>query len=211
MSDAKISALTNYSPPITTDVLPIVDVTTPATKKITIANLTAYIAALSETLTNKVISAATLSGAGSLSAGATFALAVPTSAGATGPVTSAFNSGYTSTAIGDLVYLDTSTTWQKADNATSAATKAGILAIALSVAASGAAPSVALSGSFIFATAWNLATVGAPVYMGTSAGITLTAPITTDSATRVIGWVVASGNGTTKIWFQPSPDYTTHT
>jgi hypothetical protein len=53
-ADQKISALTSYTPPTTTDVLPIVDVSTSTTKKITIANLTAYLAALAETLTNKV-------------------------------------------------------------------------------------------------------------------------------------------------------------
>lgn len=58
MADAKISALTSYTPPIGTDVLPIVDVTTSTTKKITIANLLAYIAtnlgAIIVTTINKV-------------------------------------------------------------------------------------------------------------------------------------------------------------
>ena len=39
MADSKISALTAYTTPIATDVLPIVDVTSGTTKKITIANL----------------------------------------------------------------------------------------------------------------------------------------------------------------------------
>lgn len=60
MADQKITALTNYTPPIPTDVLPIVDVTTPATKKITIANLSAYLAALAETLTNKILTTPTI-------------------------------------------------------------------------------------------------------------------------------------------------------
>jgi len=41
MADKKITELTAYTPPIDTDVLPIVDVTTPATKKITWANIKA--------------------------------------------------------------------------------------------------------------------------------------------------------------------------
>jgi len=45
MADKKISALDAYTPPIATDVLPIVDVTLGATKKITVANLQAYIRA----------------------------------------------------------------------------------------------------------------------------------------------------------------------
>lgn len=171
--------------------------------------------ATSPTLTTPVLGAATAtsitsSGANQLSAGSTLNMIVPTSAGATGPTTNAFNSGYTSTAVGDLVYLDSSTTWQKADATTSTATKAGMLGIALTVTASGAAATVALPGSFVFATAWNLATIGAPVYMSTAGGITLTQPSSTDNAIRIVGWVVASGSGTTKIWFQPSPDYITH-
>ena len=39
MPDSKISALTNYTPPISTDELAIVDVTTTETKKITVSNL----------------------------------------------------------------------------------------------------------------------------------------------------------------------------
>ena len=43
MADAIITALTAYTTPIATDVLPIVDVTANATKKITFANLKAGI------------------------------------------------------------------------------------------------------------------------------------------------------------------------
>ena len=39
MADSKITNLTGYTPPIATDVIPIVDVTTGTTKKITVANL----------------------------------------------------------------------------------------------------------------------------------------------------------------------------
>lgn len=41
MPDAKISQLTNYTTPISTDVLPIVDVSNSVTKKVTVANLLA--------------------------------------------------------------------------------------------------------------------------------------------------------------------------
>jgi len=70
MADQKISQLTSYTPPIPTDVFPIVDITNGATKKITVGNLTTYIAALSETLTNKTLTSPTiatiLNGAGTL-------------------------------------------------------------------------------------------------------------------------------------------------
>lgn len=54
MADLKITELTNYtSPSSTSDVLPIVDVTTSTTKKITLANLTTYLATLFQLLTSK--------------------------------------------------------------------------------------------------------------------------------------------------------------
>ena len=44
---------------------------------------------------------------------------VPSTDGhATGNVTNEFNSGYSSSAIGDLVYLDVNSTWQKCDMGT---------------------------------------------------------------------------------------------
>lgn len=60
MPDTKITGLTAYNPPIPTDVLPIVDITTITTKKLTIANLSAYLATLAETLVNKTLTAPTL-------------------------------------------------------------------------------------------------------------------------------------------------------
>lgn len=55
MADAKISQLDNYTPPIGTDLLPIVDVTLSTTKKITVANFDTYISATTKTLTNKTL------------------------------------------------------------------------------------------------------------------------------------------------------------
>jgi hypothetical protein len=59
MVDQKISDLTAYTPPIDTDVIPIVDVTTSTTKKITWVSikgaLKTYFDSLSTTLTNKTL------------------------------------------------------------------------------------------------------------------------------------------------------------
>ncbi len=43
MADAKITQLTAYNPPIATDVIPIVDVSTTTTKKITMDNVRTYV------------------------------------------------------------------------------------------------------------------------------------------------------------------------
>ena len=165
------------------------------------------------TLIAPVLGAATAtsvasSGANSLGAGSTVKLVVPTAdPSCTGPTTSAFNSGYTSSAIGDLVYLDSSATWQKTD-ANTAALYNGMLGIALAVAATGAPLLVALPGSFVYAAAaFPTFTIGGPIYMSETPGVvTQTAPTTTDSATRVVGWGVHAD----KMYFFPSPDYGVH-
>lgn len=134
-------------------------------------------------------------------------LTVPTTDGhATGPTTNAFNSGYSSSAVGDLVILDSSSTWQKTD-ANTASIYNGLIGIALEVKASGAALLVALPGSFVYATGFPTLTVGGTCYMSETAGaITQTAPVTTDAATRIIGYAIHAD----KIFFSPSPDWITH-
>lgn len=134
-------------------------------------------------------------------------LTIPTTDGhATGNITDQFNSGYSSSAVGDLVYLDSSSTWQKADKATSAATYSGLLGIALEVKASGNALKVALPGSFVYATGFPALTIGAPVYMGTAGALVVTQPSAANDAIRIIGWGIHSD----KLFFNPSPDYIVH-
>lgn len=136
------------------------------------------------------------------------ALTVPTVDGtAVGPTTSSFNAGYT-TAVGDLVTLDSSATWQKTDANTQAIYQ-GLLGIALEVATSGNPVNVALAGSFVYASvAFPTFTIGSPIYMSETAGVvTQTAPTTTDAATRVVGFAVHAD----KMYFNPSADYVTHT
>lgn len=135
-------------------------------------------------------------------------LGVPTSDGlATGNMTTAFNCGYTSSAVGDLVYLDSNATWQKAHKGTSVATYSGLLAVALEVKTTGQALKVALSGSMVYCTAFPALTVGAPVYMGDAGSIVVIQPSTADHAIRVIGWGIHAD----KLYFCPSPDYIIHT
>lgn len=134
-------------------------------------------------------------------------MTVPTSDGhATGPTCSAFVSGYSSSAVGDLVYLDSSSKWQKCD-ANTLLLYNGLLGIALAIAATDASLLVALPGSFVYATGFPTFTVGLPIYMSETAGaVTHTAPTTADAATRVIGWGIHAD----KMYFFPSPNYTTH-
>lgn len=134
-------------------------------------------------------------------------LTVPTTDGhATGNVTNAFVSGYTSSAIGDLVYLDVNRKWQKTDMGTSVATYGGFLGIALEVKDTDQTMKVALSGSFVYATGFPALTIGSPVWMGDAGAIVVTRPSTADHAVRMIGWACHAD----KIFFCPSADYIIH-
>lgn len=158
------------------------------------------------TLTNKTLTAPTLGGATSLADGATIKRIVPTVDGtATGPTTAAFVSGYTSSAVGDLVYLDSSGKWQKTDS-DALATTTGLLGIALAVAATDAALLVALPGAIVYATAFPTLTIGAPYYVGETAGaIQAAIPTGADNAVRVVGFGVHAD----KLYFLPSSDTST--
>jgi hypothetical protein len=173
---------------------------------VSIEGITIDTISAANTLTNKTLTAPILGGATSLADGATIKLILPTVDGtATGPTTAAFVSGYTSSAIGDLVYLDTSSKWQKTD-ADALATTTGILGIALAVAATDAALLVALPGSIVYATAFPTLTIGAPYYVGETAGaIQATIPTGADNAVRVVGFGVHAD----KLFFNPSSDTST--
>lgn len=80
MADSKISALTNYTPPLDSDILPIVDVANSTTKKVTWANIKATLKTYFDTLyqatlvsgTNiKTINSNSILGSGDLSISAT--------------------------------------------------------------------------------------------------------------------------------------------
>lgn len=161
------------------------------------------------TSTGLALAGGTMTGNLVMGTGTDIKLTVPTGDGtATGIITNEFNSGYSSTAIGDLVYLDSSATWQKADADLSAAAYSSMLGIALEVKASGAACAVLLQGFVYAATPFPTLTIGAPIYMSATAGVvTQTAPATTDSATRIVGYAVHAD----KMYFNPSNDWITHT
>lgn len=114
-------------------------------------------------------------------------------------------------AVGDLCYLDaTATEWLLAD--ADAATTSGsvVLGLCLTAANDGQATKMLLNGTMRSAAFPASITLGAPVYVSTTAGdITATQPSGTDDVVRVVGWAVTAEPNT--IYFNPSPDYITHT
>jgi hypothetical protein len=116
-------------------------------------------------------------------------------------------------AFGDLCYFDpTDSRWELTDaNAVAAADgdARGTLGLCVLAAAGDASATKMLLWGVISAdTAFPSLTINAQVYVSETAGdITNTQPTTTDVVIRVIG----VGLKTTDLFFNPSPDFLTHT
>lgn len=122
-----------------------------------------------------------------------------------GPSLSGLNAGGT-LAQWDLLILNSSSAWVQTD-ANSAATYAGMLGLATTSGTNGNPIVVAIKGAVVRNDGWTW-TPGAVLYMSETAGtITATQPTTTDAAIRVVGFALTDDC----IYFDPSPDYITHT
>lgn len=114
-------------------------------------------------------------------------------------------------AFGDICYLDvTATEWLLAD-ASAASTSGNVpLGICVDASTDGNATSMLLIGTVRSAAFPASVALGAPLYVSETAGdITATAPTTTDSVMRRVGWAITAEPNT--IYFNPSNDYVTHT
>jgi len=134
-------------------------------------------------------------------------LTIPPSSDLTaqGPRTNDLNAGATLAAM-DLLILNSSSQWVKTD-ANTLSLYSGMLSVALAAGTAANPINVALKGSIIRNDAWAW-TPGAVLYISETAGtITATQPTTTDAAIRVIGYAITAD----VIYFDPSPDYITHT
>ena len=122
-----------------------------------------------------------------------------------GPSTNDLNAGAT-IAQWDLVILSSASKWVLTD-ANTASLYTGMLAMATASGTDTNPLLVALKGSIIRNDGWSW-TAGATLYMSETAGaIIATQPTTTDAAIRVIGFALTDDC----IYFDPSPDYITHT
>ena len=114
-------------------------------------------------------------------------------------------------AVGDLCYLDaTAAEWLLADADAASTAGSVILGICLTAANDGGSSKFLLQGTIRSAAFPASITLGAPLYVSTTAGdITATQPSGTDDVIRVVGWAVTAEPNT--VYFNPSPDYITHT
>jgi hypothetical protein len=113
-------------------------------------------------------------------------------------------------AFGDLCYFQASDSrWELTDadaEATAGPLKLGICVLA--AASDGSATNMLLFGKIRADSAFPTLTIGAPVYISTTAGDLQTAqPSGTDDVIRIAGY----GNTADELFFNPSPDYITHT
>jgi hypothetical protein len=111
--------------------------------------------------------------------------------------------------FGDLCYFAAADSrWELAD--ASAASTAGDVHLGICVlaaASDGDATTILRIGKVRADAAFPSFTVGAPVYVSETAGdVTGTAPVTTDSVMRRVGFAVTADS----IFFNPSNDYLTH-
>jgi hypothetical protein len=112
-------------------------------------------------------------------------------------------------AFGDVIYLAVADSrWELADaSAVSTAGSVKIGICVLAAAADGDPTKILLYGNVRSDAAFPSLTVGAPVYISETAGdIVTTAPTTTDSVTRILGY----GNTADELHFAPSMDWLTH-
>lgn len=195
----------------TTGALGTVTLTLPAITD-TLVALTATQTLTNKTLTSPAITTATLSGTQLLAEGASIGLDPVASAdGAYSGITITATAGYTQ-AFGDLVYLDpTDSRWEAVDaNAAAAADgdARGILGMVVVAGTDGNACTILLQGVIRADANFPALTVNAPVYAAETAGdIVVTQPTTTDVVIRVVGFALTADS----IYFNPSPDYITHT
>lgn len=164
-----------------------------------------------QSLSNKTITSASLSGTQLLAEGASIGLDPSASAdGAYSGITITATAGYTQ-AFGDVVYLDpTDSRWEACDaNSASGADgdSRGIVGMVVVAGTNGSACTILLQGVIRADAKFPTFTVNAPIYISETAGAaTNVQPTTSGVVIRVLGFGL-DGN---TMYFNPSPDYITH-
>lgn len=172
----------------------------------------------SQTLTSKTLTSPTLTTPSGFTTGGTITLAENTSI-ALDPVLSA-DGKYTGTTItgtagatlafGDLIYLAVADSRWELTDADSVTTAGAVWTgmCVLAAANDGDPTTILLNGNIRADANFPALTVGAPVYASTTAGdIQVAQPSGADDVIHVVGFAMTADS----IYFNPSPDYITHT
>lgn len=165
------------------------------------------------TMTNKTLTSPTLTTPSAFTTGGTITLAENTSV-ALDPAGSADGkySGITMTAtggatiaFGDLLYLDAATSRWKLTDADASATGGPVdIAMAVTSSSDGGALTILRVGNIRADAKFPTLTIGAPVYLGETAGaIQVAIPTGADNVIRVVGFALTAD----EIYFNPSQDH----
>lgn len=163
-------------------------------------------------LSPTTVGAFTLTGVQTLSENTSIALDPAGSAdGKYTGLTVTATAGYTQ-AFGDLVYLDpTDSRWEACDaNSASGADgdSRGMIGMVVVAGTDGTSCTILLQGIIRADAKFPSFTINNPIYVSETAGlVTQTQPTTTDVVIRVVGFALTAD----EMYFNPSPDYITHT
>lgn len=187
-------------------------VTTAGTNSASVVTVGGTQTLTAKTLTSPAITTATFTGAQVLAENASIQLDPAGSAdGKFTGITVTGTAGYTQ-AFGDVVYLDpTDSRWEACDaNSAQGADgdSRGIVGMVVVAGTDGNACTILLQGIIRADAKFPALTINNPVYISETAGsITQTQPVTTDVVIRVVGFGITAD----EMYFNPSPDYITHT
>lgn len=115
-------------------------------------------------------------------------------------------------AFGDVIVLDvTASKWFKGDVSVAAGAdgdlRGGTGMCVLAAAGDGSATTILLMGICRADINFPALTIGSVVYATTTGDITVTQPVTVNHIIKVLGYAITAD----EIYFNPSPDYLTHT
>lgn len=210
MADKKITELTALTDPADADVMPIVDDTAGATKKITWAYIKSTIQTAFESVFLK-LSGGTLTG--DITLGENTAIALDPAGSADGKYSGITITGLAGAALtfGDLITLDKDDShWEKVDISVAAAATGdarGLLGICVLTCNENDSTKILLLGTIRADSVFPTLTIGAPVYASTTGDVVVAQPTTTDYVIRIIGAALTAD----ELFFNPENDWITHT
>jgi hypothetical protein len=204
MADKKISELSAYTTPLDADVVPIVDTAAGVTKKFTWAIIKSTLKTYFDTLYTTV---AGFTLTGNIVLGENTSIQLDPAGSADGKYSGITMTGVGGAVIafGDLLYLDAATSRWKPTDADAAATGGPVMiAMAVTSSTDGGAVTLLLRGNIRADAKFPTLTIGAPVYVGETAGaIQVAIPTGADNVLRVVGFALTAD----EIHFNPSQDH----
>lgn len=161
----------------------------------------------SPSITSPTITTSTLSGTQQLNENASIRLDQTLSVDGTYSGTTIAITAGTNINYGDLVYLSAASNWLPT-NANFSANSAGLLGIVITAASTSGTGAVLLNGNIRADAAFPTLTIGSAVYISTTtSAVQVAQPSGTDDVIRIVGFALTADS----MYFDPSPDFITHT